>query len=71
MIEMIKANLTGRGSVEDQLQEIRNYLMKDTQTESDKVYRMLEEIYRAITEQRPDYNAAAIKELWEKIRSVE
>ena len=64
---------TGRGTVEEQLAEIRDYLeaqSRQKQTDSDLAYKVLEEIYRAITENRPDYNASTIRELWEKIEKV-
>ena len=64
---------TGRGTVEEQLAEIRDYLKahsRQKQTDSELAYRVLEEIYMALTEHRPDYNAGAIRELWEKIEKV-
>lgn len=60
----------GRGTVEEQLAEIRDYLKaqsRQKQTDSDLAYKVLEEIYRAITEDRPDYNNAGVKDLWNKL----
>lgn len=61
---------TGRGTVEEQLAEIRDYLKaqsRQKQIDSDLAYKVLEEIYRAITEDRPDYNNAGVKDLWNKL----
>lgn len=64
---------TGRGTVEEQLAEIRDYLKAESrqkQTDSDLAYRVLEEIYRAITEDRPDHNNAGVKDLWNKLSKI-
>lgn len=61
---------TGRGTVEEQLAEIRDYLKaqsRQKQTDPDLVYGVLEEIYRAITEDRPGHNNAGVKVLWSKL----
>lgn len=61
---------TGRGTLEEQVEEIREYLQIITRrytTMADTSYNILEELYRALTEEREDYNNAAIKKLWDKI----
>lgn len=69
---------TGRGTVEEQLAEIRDYLEYQSRTretsrqlsQADEAYQVIEQIYRAMTEARPDYNNAAVKELWQKLFSI-
>lgn len=61
---------TGRGTVEEQLAEIRNYLEHQSRTRkstADQSYEMLDEIYRSLTEPRNDYDAASVRELWNKL----
>ena len=64
---------TGRGSVEEQLAEIRNYLehqARTRKTPADQSYEMLDEIYRSLTESRNDYDAASLRELWNKLHGI-
>lgn len=64
---------TGRGTVEEQLAEIRDYLKAESrqkQTDSDLAYGVLDEIYRSLTESRNDYDAASLRELWNKLHGI-
>lgn len=61
---------TGRGTVEEQLAEIRDYLEHQARTRkstADQSYEMLDEIYRSLAEPRNDYDAASVRELWNKL----
>ena len=70
---MIKPYIpTNRGNVEEQLEEVKRYLMDMSRqlTQSEEVYQIIDQIYRAVTEERLDYNNAAVKELWNKLFQV-
>lgn len=64
---------TGKGTIEDQVKEIQDYLMhvsRKEKTSADESYAMLDEVYRSLTEQRNDYDAASLRELWNKMHST-
>lgn len=63
---------TNKGSVEDQLEEIKLYLRETSRqlSQADEAYRVIEQIYRSVTEERLDYNNAAVRELWNKLFKI-